>query len=462
VQILVWLGGSALAGYLLGSLPIGYLVARARGVDLRQQGSGNIGATNVGRVLGRRYGIAVFALDFTKGALPTFLAGWLGQKMVAPLWPAGADWLALAAGLGAFLGHLFPLYLGFRGGKGVATGAGVASVLLPGPALVGLGVWLVVLCASSYVSLASLLAVLAVVLDYVLATPQPLAAEHLPQTLFCSAAAGLVFWAHRSNLLRLLHRRELRLREDSFLMGLRHSLYLLAVSCWFGMLVFFSLVVGPVLFRQWRALAEEGTRPNWFPLAAAFERRDWDFDGPREQGTRAAGFTVSQLFPWYYLLQGICGFVAVGACLGQQRTAPTRRGAWRCRLLLLALGLVVLGWGVERYVRGYQELRDQTIEQFLQSPPEREPLARQAAEEARAQFGRWHLVSLALNLGTLASVTLVLVLSALDLAAPATGEAAIHQTAPATAPPVSASPAAAAPPGQLADAIPPASERINS
>src|SRR5947209_20335094 len=96
-----------LAGYLIGSIPFGYLVARARGVDIFAQGSGNIGATNVGRVLGWRYGALVFALDFTKGALPVAAALLLD--------PAG--WATIATGLAAFLGHLFPVYLGFRGGK---------------------------------------------------------------------------------------------------------------------------------------------------------------------------------------------------------------------------------------------------------------------------------------------------------------------------------------------------------
>src|SRR5947209_20364134 len=95
------------AGYLIGSIPFGYLVARARGVDIFAHGSGNIGATNVGRVLGRRYGLLVFALDCAKGALP------VGAALLA-----GYDgWVAVGTGLAAFLGHLFPLFLGLRGRK---------------------------------------------------------------------------------------------------------------------------------------------------------------------------------------------------------------------------------------------------------------------------------------------------------------------------------------------------------
>src|SRR5437764_1629253 len=109
------------AAYLIGSIPFGYLVARAKGVDIFQAGSGNIGATNVSRVLGRKFGLLVFALDVLKGALPTAAMRAFNPE---PAW-------SVAAGLAAMLGHLFPLYLRFHGGKGVATGFGVVPVLLP-------------------------------------------------------------------------------------------------------------------------------------------------------------------------------------------------------------------------------------------------------------------------------------------------------------------------------------------
>ena len=122
--------------YLLGAVPFGFLIGRARGVDIRQQGSRNIGATNVGRVLGRRWGLICLALDIVKGFVPTAVYGWVC------VWPAAARlaagqptaaafgaWLAVA--VAAVLGHLFPVYLGFRGGKGVATTIGVALGIWP-------------------------------------------------------------------------------------------------------------------------------------------------------------------------------------------------------------------------------------------------------------------------------------------------------------------------------------------
>src|SRR3954453_20784431 len=120
------------AAYLIGAIPFGWLIARSRGIDLFHAGSGNIGATNVGRVLGRKFGLLVFALDFLKGAVPVAVV-----RSVLPDEP----WAAVAAGLAAFVGHMFPVYFRFRGGKGVATGAGVVAMLLPGPTAVAVVVW---------------------------------------------------------------------------------------------------------------------------------------------------------------------------------------------------------------------------------------------------------------------------------------------------------------------------------
>ena len=131
--------GLLVAAYLFGAIPFGYLVGRARGVNLFEQGSKNIGATNVGRVLGRPYAVLVFLLDFAKGALPVAVIVPIASAVdsEAPVLFGSTDWLRIGAAGVAFLGHLFPVYLGFRGGKGVATGAGVAFILVPGPMRVG-------------------------------------------------------------------------------------------------------------------------------------------------------------------------------------------------------------------------------------------------------------------------------------------------------------------------------------
>src|SRR5438552_11790103 len=185
--------------YLLGAVPFGYLIARSRGVDIFHAGSGNIGATNVGRVLGRKFGLFVFVLDFLKGAVPVALT-----RHFLPDVP----WAAVAAGLAAFVGHLFPVYLRFRGGKGVATGAGVVTVLVPGPTLGALLAWLLVVSVSRYVSLASLAAVAALCVLRLLLTTEPFQRDNLTLTIFCFVAAALVVLRHRSNIARLLRGNE--------------------------------------------------------------------------------------------------------------------------------------------------------------------------------------------------------------------------------------------------------------
>ena len=150
-----------LFAYLIGAIPFGYLIGRLSGVNLFEAGSGNIGATNAARVLGRRVGVAVFVLDFLKGVVPVAAIVPIAQSLASGAERAlgPPDVLRVGAAALAFLGHLFPVYLGFRGGKGIATGAGTVFVLAPGPATFAVLTWIVVLFASR-VSLASLAAVI--------------------------------------------------------------------------------------------------------------------------------------------------------------------------------------------------------------------------------------------------------------------------------------------------------------
>ena len=161
--------------YLVGALPFGYLVGRLRGVNLFAAGSGNIGATNAARVLGWRFGALVFVFDFLKGALPVALAVPLAESLSpgASTRFGSPDVLRVGAAALAFLGHLFPVYLGFRGGKGIATGAGTNFVLVPVPAALAVAAWAVVLFASRIVSLASLAAVAMLVSARLAGNPAP-------------------------------------------------------------------------------------------------------------------------------------------------------------------------------------------------------------------------------------------------------------------------------------------------
>jgi len=189
-----------LAAYLLGAFPTSILVGKAvRGVDIRNHGSGNAGATNAWRVLGWRSGLAVLAVDMAKGAAAAMAVSRI------PVAGAGLDLstLALLCGVAAVIGHVFPVYTRFRGGKGVATAGGMLFAVAPIPMSVALGVFILAVVASGRISLGSLGAAVAIpVSSYAL--PMPSGARH-PQLLLVltSLLAAFIFWTHRRNLVRL-------------------------------------------------------------------------------------------------------------------------------------------------------------------------------------------------------------------------------------------------------------------
>ncbi len=191
---------AVLLAYLAGSIPAAYLAGKSRGIDLRRYGSGNLGATNVVRTLGWRVGLLVFAFDVAKGAVPVLL---LPRWATGPLSPQVA---AILCGVAAILGHFRPIFLRFgKGGKGVATAAGVFFALAPLPMLAALVVFAVVVLTSGYVSLGSLTA--AVVLPSLL-----LVTEGVRSPVFQISAllAVFVFWTHRANIRRLRRGEEYR------------------------------------------------------------------------------------------------------------------------------------------------------------------------------------------------------------------------------------------------------------
>ncbi len=186
----------ALPGYLLGSLPFAVIVSRAFGLaDPRSHGSGNPGATNVLRTGNKLAALLTLLGDALKGWFAVWLAGVLG---------AGAAGIA-AAGLAAFLGHLFPLFLGFRGGKGVATALGVLLGFHPLLALTALATWLVVALVTRYSSAAALAA--AVEAPFAMSILSP----RIELTIATAAMSGLLIWRHRGNIQRLLNGTESRI-----------------------------------------------------------------------------------------------------------------------------------------------------------------------------------------------------------------------------------------------------------
>jgi glycerol-3-phosphate acyltransferase PlsY len=196
--------------YFLGSVSFAYLAGRAKGIDLRQHGSGNLGATNAGRVLGGRWFAVVFIADVLKGLLPVSAA----HVLSCP--PEHRPWLLLATATAAILGHVLTCFHGFKGGKAVATSLGVIAALVWPVALVGLGVWLLVwflgwqlgkLGKAGAVGLASVIAALAVPPARLWLSSEPWSSTQLPITIFLILLAFLVVIKHRANLQKLFQPR---------------------------------------------------------------------------------------------------------------------------------------------------------------------------------------------------------------------------------------------------------------
>lgn len=185
---------AVVAAYLLGSIPFAYLAGLTRGVDIRTVGSRNVGATNVFRTLGRRIGVAVMVLDIAKGAVAVVVA----EAITDSPWPV------IAAGA-AILGHVFPVWLRFRGGKGVAVAGGAVLALAPVPALITVAIWFVLVALTRYVSVGSIAGAIAFPLLVILF------GEDTPTIVFAIVAGAAVVVKHRANIQRLLNGTELRL-----------------------------------------------------------------------------------------------------------------------------------------------------------------------------------------------------------------------------------------------------------
>ena len=196
-----------IGSYLLGSIPFGYLAGRIARIDIRNCGSGNVGATNVIRTLGKGYGYPVFALDFLKGFGAVKISIMIATR-------AQSEWnspemFGIVAAISSVLGHSFPVWLGFKGGKGVATSAGALFALAPIATLVGVAIWILTFWLTRYVSVASMAAAAALPLIILVSTWLSRTTGRL---LFYSSVclAAVVIWRHRSNLSRLMRGTEPR------------------------------------------------------------------------------------------------------------------------------------------------------------------------------------------------------------------------------------------------------------
>ena len=204
-----------ISSYLFGSIPFAWIFARAKGIDLRKVGSGNIGATNLSRALWRRWAYLCFALDTLKGFLPIFLA----SRFLPPSENLNTFW-CLAVGIAAILGHIFPVYLNFKGGKGVATSFGVALGFWPYytiSAVISLAVWIIIVLIFRYISLASIIASLAfpaaLSLSILLKSSWQLSSLW-PLLVVAFAIPVLVIILHRQNISRILSGSEPKILQN--------------------------------------------------------------------------------------------------------------------------------------------------------------------------------------------------------------------------------------------------------
>jgi glycerol-3-phosphate acyltransferase PlsY len=189
--------------YLLGSIPWGLLLGKLAGHDIRQEGSRNIGATNLWRVCGWKLGLTGFVLDFAKGLAAVLAIG----GMAATILPY--PYHGILAAVGAVLGHNFPVWLRFRGGKGVATSAGAVAGLMPLPFAVAIASFIITVAVSRYISLGSMLASVVLVIACLLLLPEPFGAN-LPLLVLTVLLSAMLLFRHRQNFARILNGTENR------------------------------------------------------------------------------------------------------------------------------------------------------------------------------------------------------------------------------------------------------------
>jgi glycerol-3-phosphate acyltransferase PlsY len=199
--------GIALLGYLCGSLPFGYFAGRISGTDIRAAGSGNIGATNVLRVLGKKWGYAVFLADAFKGFAAVRLSSLIAEQVISAR--PYAEYFAILAAVTCIVGHTFPVWLRFKGGKGVATSVGAVFGLMPIAAITIFTIWVIVFEITRYVSVASIVAASSLPITIAVLMRWKII-QGTGLLYFSSVMLILVLWRHRSNFSRLLKGTEQR------------------------------------------------------------------------------------------------------------------------------------------------------------------------------------------------------------------------------------------------------------
>lgn len=383
--------------YLVGAIPFGLIIGRLKGVDILKEGSGNIGATNVGRLLGRGYGLTVFFLDLLKGGVPA----WVGMHFLHE--PLGPEMSGILLGACSFMGHIFPVYLGFKGGKGVATGAGVMAVLIPIPFSFAIATWLAVVSSSRMVSLGSLLSTQVLV---VLQGGIALCANTSGAWLllgFTILSAAFVWVKHLANIRRILQGTENKVQDSLMWHGMGNLIFMLALSVWLGSYFFFTFVLGPGVFQWFESAVLGDTRPYWLPVPEVFLQPSPEgMPNPllKEQASRLAGLVVTPLFKIYYPLQIACAFFVLLLLCGRlvaggSGNASKSAISWFC----VGLFLVIANWLLLAPTENARLKRANSTDAYVLAGSENKPNLEKVIAD-RKEFGKIHGISLIINLGT--------------------------------------------------------------
>lgn len=402
-----------IVSYLIGAIPFGLFLARIKGVDILNQGSGNIGATNVGRVLGARYGLAVFILDALKGAIPA-KAGMLYLDA-----PFGPEVAGILMGASAIFGHLFPVYLKFKGGKGIATSAGAMGMLVPIPLALALLIWAAFVSSWGFVSLGSLASTIALCSAQAFIALKSGTQGNMYLLVFTFLATILVWIKHFPNIQRLWAGAENRVKDSVLWRSIANILLQLSLGIWLGTVVFFTGVIGPGVFTWFEKLCVTESPPYWLPTPEAFKTiTPAGFPNPllKEQASRLAGVVVSPAFPIYFSIQVICGISAMIILAGNRRRNPSGTTG-RAMLVCIGMGLLLAlaGWAWEPKVEKDRIERARLTDQVLLQKEYNNDLAKSALK-ARKDFTNSHLVSLGLNMASALGMVLGIIFFAITSA----------------------------------------------
>ena len=402
-----------IVSYLIGAIPFGLFLARIKGVDILHQGSGNIGATNVGRVLGARYGLAVFILDALKGAIPA-KAGMLYLDA-----PFGPEVAGILMGASAIFGHLFPVYLKFKGGKGIATSAGAMGMLVPIPLALALLIWAAFVSSWGFVSLGSLASTIALCSAQAFIALKSGTQGNMYLLAFTFLATILVWIKHIPNIQRLWAGAENRVKDSVLWRSIANILLQLSLGIWLGTVVFFTGVIGPGVFTWFEKLCVTESPPYWLPTPEAFKTiTPAGFPNPllKEQASRLAGVVVSPAFPIYFSIQVICGISAMIILAGNRRRNPSGTTG-RAMLVCIGMGLLLAlaGWAWEPKVEKERIERARLTDQVLLQKEYNNDLAKSALK-ARKDFTNSHLVSLGLNMASALGMVLGIIFFAITSA----------------------------------------------